>query len=546
MATTGYTQVSTYKGRNILGLLSIWRDRLVCLMLCVLTFGLGLAHSILSPLWFDEIWTMRIALLPSWGSVFRATQTIDLNPPLNFFLVHGVSPLLGTREFAGRLPSVIGYTLAVCGLFWLLRQHIPTWFAAFGAVMLLVDKKIFYYATEARPYALLLGFSVLAAAAYGDLLRSRHPARARMLLALSIAGMLLSHVFAVFTASALLLAELVRSLRTRRVDWPTWIALILPLMCFALYPPLLGFHATLHYPPENRPSLHAAFGTYKGMFASPLILPLLCCGIALLLFRSFPWRPPAVTFRAYLRPRPEELLLFASLLVTPVTIAVLLLITHPESGFFDRYGIVFVIPAIVLLTTLIAWRSQNAPRGGRILFFALVVVLLVQERNTPRRLKQALQSGISHPSFNFTSSGVENIDPDLPLVANDFSQFMEADDRLSDAVLRRYFYLADSSVARRLTRTDGVEYLVDLQKPFHMRGKVSLLQPFIAEHKRFLVLGDATNSTSWVIRWAKEQNAKVESLGSYQFAGKMLPLWRVTLLGDANASSKPQEMPEMK
>ena len=62
-----------------------------------------------------------------------------------------------------------------------------------------------------------------------------------------------------------------------------------------------------------------------------------------------------------------------------------------------------------------------------------------------------------------------------------------------------------------------------------MRGHFATLDEFTAEHRDFLVIGDIDRSTSWLMKWAIEQNADIRYLGDYDYAGATLPLWRVTL-----------------
>src|SRR5271155_2717256 len=87
------------------------------LLICGLAVLLGAVRGATIPLWFDEISTLRIAELPTWHAVFHGTQTLDLNPPLEVFLVRISTHLLGPHELAARLPSILGFGLAVGCLF---------------------------------------------------------------------------------------------------------------------------------------------------------------------------------------------------------------------------------------------------------------------------------------------------------------------------------------------------------------------------------------------------------------------------------------------
>ncbi|MCE9526665.1 MAG: glycosyltransferase family 39 protein [Planctomycetales bacterium] len=108
-------------------------------------------------LWIDELHT-------SWcvqGSIFDvAPRAADGNQsPLYFWLVWGVTRLLGESEFTLRLPSLLA-GIALPAMVWLLVRRLElgekTALAAILAALLVcVDHASIFYSTEARPYALV-------------------------------------------------------------------------------------------------------------------------------------------------------------------------------------------------------------------------------------------------------------------------------------------------------------------------------------------------------------------------------------------------------
>ena len=128
-------------------------------------------------LWVDELHT-------SWcvqGSFSQVAKRAALGnqSPLYFYLVWGVTRLLGESEFSLRLPSLLA-GIALPGMTWLLVRRLgleaKTEAASLLAALLVsIDHTSIFFATEARPYALveLLGaVSLLLAirAIRGDLL----------------------------------------------------------------------------------------------------------------------------------------------------------------------------------------------------------------------------------------------------------------------------------------------------------------------------------------------------------------------------------------
>jgi len=488
---------------------------------------LGAVRGATAPLWFDEISTLHIAELPTWHDVFRGTQTLDLNPPLEVFLVRLSTHLLGPHELAARLPSILGYALAVGCLFVWLARRLSPWFAAFGSLLLIFDSGAFYYATEARGYAVLLGLLGLGLLAYDRILQlGAGHGWARAVLFISISAMLLTHVFAVFPVAAFLLAEALRTIRLRRIDVLTWLALLLPLVLCMLYGPLIHAHNTMLFPPEMRPALHAALRPYSILFLRPIAPVLATSLVLLLLLRKY----PQTSYLASLKLRPEAWLLLLTLLATPITIALVMSVRDPLGGYFARYGLPLVYPASFFLVSWIAWRSRGSIAVARALTVFALIAIAFSFRDVPRQARRLMHRGwLAAPGCVASSGGVESIYPNLPLVANDGEDFMEADNRLSSSDLTRLYDLTDPPTAVRLTQSNALEDIRKLRIPFRIRANFATLGDFTAQHRQFLVIGDIDRSTSWLMRWAQEQHAEIRFLGNYAWAGKFMPLWLVTL-----------------
>lgn len=492
-----------------------------------LVLVLGVVRGASTPFWFDEISTVRIAQMPTWGDAFRGTQTLDLNPPLEVMAVRASMRLLGPHELAGHLPSILGFAIAAACLFLLVARRAPAWFAAFAALLLVQNSEVFYYATEARPYALLLAFLGLALLGYDNIVRGKGSALlARILLFLGLSGMLLTHVFAVFAVGAFLGAEFVRSLRRKRIDALTWLALLAPLACCVLYPPLLRSHGVMLYPPVQRPTLASGLRFYIYILIVPSARVLGASLVLLLFYRSF----PQISFFSWIDLPLEEWALLLVLLATPVTTALIMLARSPLGGFYARYSLGAFFPALFLLAVWIAWRCRGNLVIARLLTVIVLVGVAAAYHDVPAQALHLMRHGwLSAPDQAASTGGVDKIHPELPLVAGDGLEFLEADYRLDSADLKRFYYLTDTPTALRLSHSNALEYLPSLKVPFHVRANFASLSDFTAQHRQFLVIGDLGRSTSWLLPWAMEQHADLCYLGNYDYAGSTLPLWMVTL-----------------
>jgi hypothetical protein len=140
------------------------------------------------PFWHDEIYTILFADLPSLGTMWRAAHDgIDLAPPFNAMLTHGVHALTGVGPLSTRLPALVGYWTMSLVVFDLVRRrsHVV---AAVSAAILPCLTEAFRYAIEARGYGAMLGLFALAVWAWSEAARDRNRALMLPLLALALAA----------------------------------------------------------------------------------------------------------------------------------------------------------------------------------------------------------------------------------------------------------------------------------------------------------------------------------------------------------------------
>jgi len=153
-------------------------------------------------LWLDELHTAWCAMGPLVEVAPRAT--IGNQSPLFFWLSWLVVQLLGPSELAVRLPSLVAGSLLPVALYGLIRRWTcQPWLGVLAAWLTAVDPVQIFYATEARPYALVQLLAVLHIGILAELI-----ARPRLWLhvALILIAALLFHLH--YTAALLFPAEI--------------------------------------------------------------------------------------------------------------------------------------------------------------------------------------------------------------------------------------------------------------------------------------------------------------------------------------------------
>ena len=123
--------------------------------------GLVLRLIVTRGIWLDEAISIHEAHL-SFHDMMESLQVSDRHPPLHYIVLWLTVRALGDSEFAVRLPSLIAGTLVIPVLYLLGRElydrRTGLIAAAFGAVSPL----LVWYAQEARMYAFVTLFGLLA------------------------------------------------------------------------------------------------------------------------------------------------------------------------------------------------------------------------------------------------------------------------------------------------------------------------------------------------------------------------------------------------
>jgi uncharacterized membrane protein len=121
-------------------------------------------------LWLDEATSVDQARMP-FGAMIQNLRTTDVHPPLYFSVLWVTVRWLGSGETAVRLPSIVAGTLVVPMLYLLGREAYDRRTGAVAAVVGSVSPIMVWYSQEARMYALLMLFGVIAMWAQVRILR---------------------------------------------------------------------------------------------------------------------------------------------------------------------------------------------------------------------------------------------------------------------------------------------------------------------------------------------------------------------------------------
>lgn len=213
---------------------SLERSPTLLLGVFFLCYGLSLIMPIQRWLWHDELFTYYIAQAPDMRALLWQSRHLDLNPPMVYIVTRAWQHLFGTNELVARLTSIFAFGLASFGFIVYLKRRVG-WLWACAAIALFWASPSFIYASELRPYALVLFFFSMTLLAWDTADSGTHHLPALTALIIGGFGLMLCHVLAVFPLGAIYLGELFRTVQRKSLDWPVWLCLLLPLLLIPTY-----------------------------------------------------------------------------------------------------------------------------------------------------------------------------------------------------------------------------------------------------------------------------------------------------------------------
>jgi hypothetical protein len=488
--------------------------------ICFAPLGILRAHSTL--LVNDEIYSVHIAQASNLRSMLALAREIDLHPPLHYLAERLTLAMPAPRWLAARVPSILA-GLVVC--FALFRYAAKRTSPVFG----LVAVAIFWFspvldsAWVARPYMLWMAWLCLLLLGRDAAVRPARKAWAVTLVFVLTLLMLMTHLIGIACVGPFLVAEFVRGLSRRRMDWPLVLAFLLPTLVG------LGFFYQLHHLSENvfpssqAPSFKLAGDIYGAIFGNTLLIVAVCAFAVTVIFvpemaKEFDVsdnRPKRLTFNL------QDVALLLALLFLPFLLLIPAAIFHLQ--FWLRYAFA-AMPGLALLGAWLLARRLVLARVVAVLLIAASVGYMVQR-----------MVGESGPQGNAgTMDGgrmpivLSSLDHSLPIVAASPMTFVEMSDRERPEIARRVFYLTDRDAALRYSHYTLFENEDKIRQLLDLPSQTADLNKFIGEHEAFYVVGNYDEQEVWLLRKLASDGLKLDYLGKFQSTYESNDLYRVS------------------
>jgi hypothetical protein len=466
------------------------------------------AEAAVRPFWFDELFTVYLSRLPGLREIWTALESgVDTNPPLNCWLTHWAISLLGENHLAARLPAILGFLLMSLCVFRFVGKRLPPGHAAM-AMLFLILSGAWGYASEARPYGLMLGFSGLALALWQEAAERTHRRALLAALALTVAAAAWSHYYAVFTLIPIAVGEAWRWRTRRRFDPWIWVSLFAGLLPLAFLIPLVrGANAgTLGLPLRSpafwaKPTLNGMTQTYIALFA--LAIP--ACAAAL----AIAWLATLSGNRGRATERPalpgHELAAAAGFLLIPIVLTVF---TRIFTGYYlGRYALATAIGGAILLAAATA-RCLPRPRSAMLAAIVLAAVFV-----GTRGWKAAEGLTSPQPSVALQTLARKG-DRNLPIAVANPLLFLQLTYYAPAELRARLVYLSDPSVV--VQYPDFVPELCLRALRRWTPLPVKEYRSFLAAHPHFLVDYSGMKRIEWLVPQLDRDGCALEPLAQDQ------------------------------
>jgi hypothetical protein len=396
----------------------------------------------------------------------------DLNPPLHYLALRGAYALFGQNTLALRLPSILGvWVLGLC-----LYQFVANRCGRmYGWVALLfpLAAGALPFAYEGRPYGIVLGFSGIALLCWQSAtLPNGQRTGALLGLALSIAGAVSSHFYAVLILIPFGLGELVRIVVRKRLDLAVGLALVAPLGVLVVYRPIIAHARSWANNFWARPDLSGVLLAYD-LLLGDAVPALMVAGIAGAVWLAL--ARPGMTVRegdsASTRLAPHEVVVAAAFALLPIF--AFLLAKLSTGALADRY----TLPAIIGFALLLAFATFHVARGRALIAGALALILFGGFlMNTARNLRRA--SRTTPAQFDLARLPETATHPNTPIVVSDPLLYLQMYHYARRSTTRRLAYvIIENSTAER--GLDSLKRWVPLQ--------VVPYEDFVDSHDAFLI-----------------------------------------------------------
>ena len=493
-------------------------------------FLVAMGESAGKLLWFDELVTVKTALLPNWSDVWNFYNNgLDTTGPLPSLIARAGLMLPTSPELTSRLPFTLAYLVMCFCMYAFVHRRYPVGYAL-AVLIYTLNYAFFDFAIEARAYAVVLGGCGIAMLCWQSAVSGKRRPWNVFGLWLGLAFAMDAHAFAIFLLAPFALAQLAQDLSRRKLDLAVWAALILSPA--GLVPVLHGELLAKKAYGNNfwsQPDFGSLFKSYADFVAGgrTYLIALVLVAIAAALLAR--WNRSQVKMRGFSMP---EWTLVVTLALLPVFA---MLASYPLHVYVARYALCCNIGMVVCSVAAVAETARRSNYFGVIL---LLLFLFTATRSRGREFVQGVQA-LVHPGrvheqlearYN-DLAWIKNLEQsNLPIVTGNVSIDMQFDFYARPGLRQRLQGVTDLSDLKSYPRS------TTFQLNLFYFGSTILpatqdIATFVPAHPDFFAMTESSEF-DWLPRY----------LAAQQAAGQA----RSVCLGPENCTSRSASVYEVK
>jgi hypothetical protein len=482
-----------------------WENRAFVLIL-VLEFCFLLLRARGKLFWYDELITFHVSGLQPLSRLRYALNNGADSMSFGYYLVARLARMLPVDPLiAMRLPSILGYLMGLIGVYWFIARKLPA-VAGLAAVLLMTLTSYRWYATEARSYALMVGFLAISAALWQRIGDRRF---VTVLFGLALFSAVASHSLAVLTIGCFAVAEIAFTLRERQRRWGVWTAMGVAAIPFAVgfnhLAALRNLFAAHFWAHTSWSGVITAPGEYfeAGQRMTPVLVIFCLPAIAFLLKAAWGNRRASREEFTF-----SELALIGAFLIYPAFLIVFMKLQG--AGYTPRYGlpgILGLIPVIVYIC-----RTQSSERVFRWITAALLITFSLQLAHDFQAKGGAATRTAGERWATLARIGREQ--PDLPIVIANSQEFFEEFEYGPEDLRARTVNLADKDLSDRFLGSDSSE-IEDLMLAQFTSIRFEAAGPFLAGQRKFVLQSEGPEGPEdWLTRYLLEKQYRLSLIGN--------------------------------
>ena len=419
-------------------------------------------------LWYDEFYTFYVAQLSSPIEIVQALhESVDNNPPLDYFLRYYAMGWFGATPFVFRLPSLI---LLLLGSLFLYRYFSSNGYrlSALIAFCFPILTIAIIYAHEGRAYMLLFASSAASLFFWKRCVESERKILYYICLYISLTIAPYSHLYGTFNYLPIFVGETTRLWRKKKFDYRTYLVLFLSCLSLVFLYPFVANATKFRAHFWTELGLHTPFAYYEPLLHGVLYLSAAAIVIVVPLLFLRVGSQSESSFESEDRIPIHGIAAAVTLCLTPF-IQYIVAVTITKA-FTPRYAIITVVGFAILF----AYGCQVLERKKPVLCWAMAICVLLSSWFYLAKTTKPYLDKPSAESAEFISF-VETAD--LPVVISHAHSYLFHDFYLPDKLRNKIYYL--------LGEDENVRYLGYDTDEIGLIHLVKIRDIHLADYKKF-------------------------------------------------------------